>query len=111
MPIRWPEPFGLVMTEAMACGTPVIAFRSGSVPEVIDDGITGFVVQDETEAVAAIGRLGELDRRRVRERFEERFSATRMAKEYLRHYKALADKGCSAGFPARRKLEMARDIL
>jgi glycosyltransferase involved in cell wall biosynthesis len=85
-PIEWPEPFGLVMIEAMACGTPVIAFRRGSVPEVVDDGLTGFVVEDETEAVAAIGRLGELDRRRVRKGFEQRFTAGRMAAEYLHHY-------------------------
>jgi glycosyltransferase involved in cell wall biosynthesis len=73
----------------------VIAFRSGSVPEVIDDGITGFVVEDEIEAVAAIGRLGDFDRRRVRARFDERFSATRMAKEYLRYYEALTGKSCA----------------
>ncbi|MFL6790096.1 MAG: glycosyltransferase family 4 protein [Bradyrhizobium sp.] len=90
-PIDWPEPFGLVMIEAMACGTPVIAFRSGSVPEVVDDGITGFVVEDETEAVEAIGRLGELDRRRVRSHFEQRFTSERMAKEYLRNYETLLD--------------------
>jgi glycosyltransferase involved in cell wall biosynthesis len=85
-PIDWPEPFGLVMIEAMACGTPVIAFRRGSVPEVVDDGVTGFVVEGEVEAVEAVGRLGELDRRRVREGFEQRFTAERMAAEYLRHY-------------------------
>jgi glycosyltransferase involved in cell wall biosynthesis len=89
-PIDWPEPFGLVMIEAMACGTPVIAFRSGSVPEVIDDGVTGFIVDDEDDAVAAIRRLAELDRRVVRARFEERFSAKRMAQDYLRNYEALA---------------------
>jgi glycosyltransferase involved in cell wall biosynthesis len=89
-PIDWPEPFGLVMIEAMACGTPVIAFRSGSVPEVIDDGITGLVVDGEEQAIEALGRLGELDRRKVRARFEERFTSERMAKEYLRHYEALA---------------------
>jgi glycosyltransferase involved in cell wall biosynthesis len=88
-PIDWPEPFGLVMIEAMACGTPVIAFKSGSVPEVIDDGITGFVVQGEAEAVEAIGRLSELDRREVRRHFEKRFTTRRMAQGYLRHYKAL----------------------
>jgi glycosyltransferase involved in cell wall biosynthesis len=98
-PIDWPEPFGLVMIEAMACGTPVIAFRSGSVPEVIDDGITGFVVGGEDEAIAAIRRIGELDRRRVRAQFEQRFAAGRMAKEYLRHYEALID---AKGAPARR---------
>jgi glycosyltransferase involved in cell wall biosynthesis len=91
-PIDWPEPFGLVMIEAMACGTPVIAFRSGSVPEVVDDGVTGFVVDGEAAAVEAIGRLGELDRRQVRRRFEQRFSASRMAAEYLGLYEALA--GC-----------------
>src|SRR6059058_923284 len=88
-PIDWPEPFGLVMIEAMACGTPVIAFNSGSVPEVIDNGITGFVVAGEAEAVEAIGRLSELDRREVRRHFEKRFTTRRMAEEYLRHYKAL----------------------
>jgi glycosyltransferase involved in cell wall biosynthesis len=88
-PIDWPEPFGLVMIEAMACGTPVIAFKSGSVPEVIDDGITGFVVSGEAEAVRAIGRLSELDRRQVRGHFEKRFTTRRMAQEYLRHYEAL----------------------
>jgi glycosyltransferase involved in cell wall biosynthesis len=74
----------------MACGTPVIAFNSGSVPEVIDDGITGFVVQREAEAVQAIGRLSELDRRQVRRHFEKRFTTRRMAQEYLRHYEALS---------------------
>jgi glycosyltransferase involved in cell wall biosynthesis len=88
-PIDWPEPFGLVMIEAMACGTPVIAFRSGSVPEVIDHGVTGFIVDDEEQAVQAVGRLGELDRRKVRARFEERFTAKRMAREYLQHYEIL----------------------
>jgi glycosyltransferase involved in cell wall biosynthesis len=88
-PIDWPEPFGLVMIEAMACGTPVIAFGSGSVPEVVDHGITGFVVSDEEEAIQAIGRLGELDRRRIRAQFEKRFTSRRMADEYLNHYAAL----------------------
>jgi glycosyltransferase involved in cell wall biosynthesis len=89
-PIDWPEPFGLVMIEAMACGTPVIAFKAGSVPEVVDDGITGFVVSSEEEANQAIARLGELDRQRVRAHFEKRFTARRMAEEYLRHYDALS---------------------
>jgi len=88
-PIDWPEPFGLVMIEAMACGTPVIAYRSGSVPEVVDQGVTGFVVDSEAEAVQAIARLGELDRRRVRSHFEQRFTARRMAEEYLALYKLL----------------------
>jgi glycosyltransferase involved in cell wall biosynthesis len=89
-PIDWPEPFGLVMIEAMACGTPVIAFKSGSVPEVIDDGITGFVVSGEAEAIQAVRRLGEINRQRVRMHFEKRFTARRMAEQYLRHYKTLA---------------------
>jgi glycosyltransferase involved in cell wall biosynthesis len=88
-PIDWPEPFGLVMIEAMACGTPVIAFPTGSVPEVIDDGLTGFIVNDEVEAVHAIRRLEELDRRKVRARFEGRFTADRMARDYFCCYDAL----------------------
>ena len=90
-PIDWPEPFGLVMIEAMACGTPVIAYRSGSVPEVIEDGVTGFIVDGEDEAVSAVGKLARLDRRKVRGRFEERFSARRMAREYESQYRNLID--------------------
>jgi glycosyltransferase involved in cell wall biosynthesis len=89
-PIDWPEPFGLVMIEAMACGTPVIAFRAGSVPEVIDEGTTGYVVDGEAEAVQALGRLSNLDRRLVRTQFERRFTAGRMAAEYVRLYSGLA---------------------
>jgi len=89
MPIDWPEPFGLVMIEAMACGTPVVAFNRGSVPEIIEDGLTGFIVEDETSAVAAVGRLGTLPRERVRARFEQRFTARRMAADYLTCYRAL----------------------
>jgi glycosyltransferase involved in cell wall biosynthesis len=88
-PISWPEPFGLVMIEAMACGTPVIAFNSGSVPEVMEDGLTGFVVNDIDGAVAAVNRLGRLFRPTIRSRFEERFSARAMARDYLRAYKQL----------------------
>ena len=73
----------------MACGTPVIAFNAGSVPEVIDHQVTGFVVDSEDEALTAVKRLNELDRRRVRERFDERFTATRMAKEYMACYRVL----------------------
>jgi glycosyltransferase involved in cell wall biosynthesis len=101
-PIDWPEPFGLVMIEAMACGTPVIAFKSGSVSEVIDDGITGFVVSDKAEAVEAIGRLSELDRRQVRMQFEKRFTARRMAQEYLRRYKTLIHPDVSEVHPGIR---------
>jgi glycosyltransferase involved in cell wall biosynthesis len=88
-PIDWPEPFGLVMIEAMACGTPVIAYRSGSVPEVIEDGVTGFIVDGEEDAVRAVRDLPRLDRRVVRARFEERFAAVRMAKEYEALYRGL----------------------
>jgi glycosyltransferase involved in cell wall biosynthesis len=88
-PIDWPEPFGLVMIEAMACGTPVIAWPRGSVPEVIEEGMTGFVVESEAQAVAAIGRIHCLDRRRIRERFEQRFTARRMAEEYANSYRVL----------------------
>jgi glycosyltransferase involved in cell wall biosynthesis len=96
-PIDWPEPFGLVMIETMACGTPVIAFRSGSVPEVVDDGVTGFVVNDEVEAIQAIKQLNQLDRRKVRAHFEQRFTAKRMAQEYLGHYKTLIGAKPRAG--------------
>ncbi len=97
-PIDWPEPFGLVMIEAMACGTPVIAFSAGSVPEVIDDGVNGFIVKDEREAIAAVARLGTIDRRQVRASFERRFTARRMAQQYLHHYQDLAERrvGCSS---------------
>ncbi|MDN5004599.1 glycosyltransferase family 4 protein [Bradyrhizobium sp. GCM10027634] len=88
-PIDWPEPFGLVMIEAMACGTPVIAYRSGSVPEVVEDGVTGFIVDGEEQAIAAVNEVGRLDRRRVRARFEERFAASRMAREYEGRYRQL----------------------
>jgi len=88
-PIDWPEPFGLVMIEAMACGTPVVAWRCGSVPEVIEDGVTGFIVEDEEEAADAVRRAGFLDRRRCREVFEERFSAARMARDYFAVYRRL----------------------
>jgi len=90
-PIDWPEPFGLVMVEAMACGTPVIAFGGGSVPEIIDEGQTGFIVDDLDDAVAAVHRVGELDRRRCREVFEERFTATRMARDYFELYSTLLE--------------------
>lgn len=88
-PINWPEPFGLVMIEAMACGTPVVAWNCGAVPEVIDDGVTGFIVDTEEQALAAIARVPELDRRRVRATFERRFGAMTMAKAYLDVYAQL----------------------
>jgi len=89
-PIDWPEPFGLVMIEAMACGTPVVAFRGGSVIEVIDDGVTGFIVDSIDEAIAATCRAGELDRKTCRATFERRFDVTRMAREYVALYEKLA---------------------
>jgi glycosyltransferase involved in cell wall biosynthesis len=88
-PIEWPEPFGLVMIEAMACGTPVIAYACGSAPEVVEDGLTGFIVRTDSEAIAAVGRLSCLDRRAVRRRFEERFTATAMAQRYTELYRRL----------------------
>src|SRR5579862_5452230 len=96
-PIDWPEPFGLVMIEAMACGTPVIGFGCGSALEVIDDGVTGFLVKDVDAAVAAVGALDKLDRREVRRRFDRRFSATAMARGYLDVY---ADRLAKAPFAA-----------
>ena len=90
-PIDWPEPFGLVMAEAMACGTPVIAYRRGSVPEIIEEGVTGFIVHDLEEAVRAAERIPTLDRWRCRQRFEERFSAARMARDYLASYQRLVE--------------------
>ncbi len=90
-PIAWPEPFGLVMIEAMACGTPVVAFNSGSVPEIVEDGVTGFIVEDETGAVAAAGQLSRLSRPAIRKRFEQRFTARRMAEDYLTVYRSLIE--------------------
>ncbi|TXN40785.1 glycosyltransferase family 4 protein [Methylobacterium sp. WL30] len=88
-PIDWPEPFGLVMIEAMACGTPVVAWNRGSVPEIVEDGVTGFIVSSEAEAVAALGRIEQIDRAQVRARFEARFTAERMAADYLALYRRL----------------------
>ena len=101
-PIDWPEPFGLVMIESMACGCPVIAMRRGSVPEVMDDGVSGFIVDSEAEAIAAVGRLGELDRATVRRTFETRFTARRMAEDYVGVYEQLM-------FAARPKLRAVGD--
>ncbi|OMR57218.1 glycosyl transferase [Burkholderia pseudomallei] len=88
-PIDWPEPFGLVMIEAMACGTPIIAFNRGAVPEVIDEGVSGFIVEDEIGAAAAVNRLHMLSRERVRARFDERFTSRRMAQQYVDVYQSL----------------------
>jgi glycosyltransferase involved in cell wall biosynthesis len=91
-PIDWPEPFGLVMIEAMACGTPVIAYRAGSVTEIIDSGVNGFVVQSIEEAVDAVSRVQYLDRKRCRETFEQRFSSARMAADYIKIYDRLVTR-------------------
>jgi glycosyltransferase involved in cell wall biosynthesis len=88
-PICWPEPFGLVMIEAMACGTPVVALAHGSVPEIIDHGLSGFVVNCVDEAVAAANAVETLDRAAIRKRFEQRFTAARMARDYLAAYRRL----------------------
>ena len=88
-PIDWPEPFGLSMIEAMACGTPVLAFGCGSVPEIIDPGVTGLIVGTMDEAVQRLHEVIALDRHAVRRRFDERFSATRMAKDYVQLYRSL----------------------
>ena len=96
-PIDWPEPFGLAMIEAMACGTPIIARNRGSVPEIVEDGITGFVVESVEDSVRALRRVGSISRRRVRRAFEERFTDGRMASDYLNIYERLA-----AAAPARR---------
>ena len=88
-PIDWPEPFGLVMIEAMACGTPVLAFRCGSVPEIVEDGVTGKVVESEDEAIVALPELLIYDRRAVRKRFQERFTVARMARDYAGLYRKL----------------------
>jgi glycosyltransferase involved in cell wall biosynthesis len=92
VPIDWPEPFGLVMIEAMACGTPVIAFNRGSVPEIVEEGVTGFIVEDEEGAIGAVHRVTELSRAAIRERFEQRFTARRMAEDYLAVYRSLMQK-------------------
>jgi glycosyltransferase involved in cell wall biosynthesis len=109
-PVDWPEPFGLVMIEAMACGTPVLAFRRGSVTEVIEDGVTGKLVDSEEEAVAALPALLSYDRRTVRQRFEKRFTATRMAKDYVDSYRQLLKKSTSGTKPRRVELNGGNDL-
>jgi glycosyltransferase involved in cell wall biosynthesis len=90
-PVNWPEPFGLVLIEAMACGTPVIAFNRGAVPEIVEHGLTGFIVEDEISAVAAVDSLGRLSRKEIRGQFEERFTARRMAQDYVAVYRMLIE--------------------
>ncbi|HET9864851.1 MAG TPA: glycosyltransferase family 4 protein [Steroidobacteraceae bacterium] len=91
-PIDWPEPFGLVMIESMSCGTPVIAWRAGSVPEIVSEGINGFIVESIPEAVAAVRRAAQLERGRVRASFDERFTVERMTHDYLEIYRRLATR-------------------
>jgi glycosyltransferase involved in cell wall biosynthesis len=95
-PIEWDEPFGLVMIEALASGTPVIGFRRASVPEVVDDGLTGFVVDDVAAMAAAVNRLAEIDRRACRGEAERRFTVERMADDYVRHYAMVRDEALAA---------------
>ena len=97
-PINWPEPFGLVMIEAMACGTPVIAHARGSVPEIVEEGVSGFLVHDVEQAAEAVSRIGEIDRQGCRQRFEERFTARRMCEDYLALYERLVN-GQSTSIP------------
>jgi glycosyltransferase involved in cell wall biosynthesis len=92
-PIDWPEPFGLVTIEALACGTPVIAFRAGSVEEIVEDGVSGFVVASVPEAVEAVAALDRLDRAACRQAFEKRFTAARMARDYVRIYREVVARG------------------
>jgi glycosyltransferase involved in cell wall biosynthesis len=95
-PIDWPEPFGLVMIEAMACGTPVIAWNCGSVPEVVEEGVTGFIVESEEQAIAAVARLPSINRRNVRAAFEQRFTASIMARTYLNVYSGMLQAHANA---------------
>lgn len=94
-PIDWPEPFGLVMIEAMACGTPVVAWRQGAAPEVVEDGLTGFLVEDEAQAAQAVERALQLDRAAIRRRCEERFDAGHMAAHYRRIYRSMLETGAA----------------
>jgi glycosyltransferase involved in cell wall biosynthesis len=101
-PIDWPEPFGLSMIEAMACGTPVLAFRCGAVPEIVDPGVTGLVVDTMDEAIRMLPQVLALDRRAVRQQFQQRFSATRMAKDYVQVYRSLLKRPLLTERPAPR---------
>jgi glycosyltransferase involved in cell wall biosynthesis len=98
-PITWPEPFGLVMIEAFGCGTPVIAWNCGSVPEVMQDGVTGFIVESEEQALKSIDRVAGLNRKRIRQVFEQRFSAAAMAKAYLEIYASLMNSSSTGATP------------
>jgi glycosyltransferase involved in cell wall biosynthesis len=108
-PAAWPEPFGLVIIEAMACGCPVIAYNRGAAPEIVENGVTGFVVEDESNAVAAASQLSWLSRDAIRKRFESRFTARRMAEDYLAVYRDLIDAASRSPRPTTsRKAEPER---
>ena len=110
--IDWQEPFGLVMTEAMACGTPVIAYRMGSVPEVIEDGVTGYIVDNLDDAAEAVGRIPALDRRKIRRVFENRFSARRMCHDYIEIFRRIGNgepDSCSGDLALLRNRSVARN--
>jgi len=106
-PIDWPEPFGLVMIEAMACGTPVLAFRCGSVPEVIDNGVSGIIVDTLAEAVEGVEWVLKLDRKKVRAKFEERFTSERMTNDYVAVYRSMIEAGEK---PAARRRASAQQL-
>jgi glycosyltransferase involved in cell wall biosynthesis len=109
-PIAWREPFGLVMIEAMACGTPVVAIENGSVPEVLEDGVTGFIVHDEAQAIEAVRRIGGLDRNRIRAEFDRRFTSRRMAQNYVALYERLIKQsGRASGLKANGASSSARE--
>ncbi len=107
MPVDRPEPFGLAMIEAMACGTPVLAFNRGSIPEIVDEGVTGFVAEDEAGAVAAVSCLRLLSRALVRKRFAQRFTAGRMAADYVRLYRDLVAGQAAMPPTARTQIRVA----
>jgi glycosyltransferase involved in cell wall biosynthesis len=102
-PITWPEPFGLVMAEALACGTPIVSFSCGAAPEIVDDGVTGYLCADEDEAVRGVRKLALLDRTACRSVAEQRFSYTRMAGDYVRIYERARVKRARLGRPVRRQ--------
>ncbi|MGH7232226.1 MAG: glycosyltransferase family 4 protein [Nitrospiraceae bacterium] len=106
----WPESFGLVLIEALACGTPVVSYKHGSFPEIVDDGVTGFLCQNADDMVDAVKRIRQIDRRRCRRTFEERFTAERMAQDYLLAYKdLLVEKSRINPFSARKKRQPMSD--